>query len=159
MTMSMLPLKNAKKLERKNGDYDSANSAFSDYRGKSFPYFQTDYNKDELLINRETVETALIRTCRAVSTIAHSQNCTNWNKASYIWSFVGNIGGTGLLDSAANGTTSGTFTCGTNKEFARGLFQNSLPSSFIVGQGYYYDFTGMDDNNTDPCGYINIVRY
>ncbi len=159
MMVTSLPLKQAKKFERKNGTFDSASNSFSDGRGKTFPFFQTDFNPQSGLIDVETIETALIRTCRAVSTIAHDNDCSEWNKASYIWSFAGTIGGTGSLDSASTDTKKAVFSCTDNAEFARGLYQDSLPASFVVGQGYFYDFTGMNDENSDPCGYANIVRY
>jgi len=159
ITASLVFQKEVRKLQRKNGAIDSVSGEFVDTRGKNFLYSQVDYTPDEKLINKETVETAMIRTCRAVSTIAHDAGCQDWNKASYIWSYVGSIQGTGSLDLASSGSTDVLFACDKNAEFARGLFQNSLPSSFVVGRGYYYDFTNMDDKNSDPCGYIDIVRY
>jgi len=148
----------AEKLKNKNGTFNTSISRFSDNRGLD-RYSQTDFNQNDKQTDRETIETSLIRTCKAVSTLAHANGCSEWSKASYTWSFVGAIGGTGSLDSTETGTTVSTFACSDNAEFGRGLFQNSIPSSYVVGEGFYYDFTDMNDSNTDPCGYLNIVRF
>ena len=144
-------------LSRKNGAFDTTNERFIDNRGMVSEYFHTTYEKSEEQRNIETIEAALIRTCRAVSTIAHANNCDEWSKASYVWKFVGNIGETSSLDDVETEETSDNFTCDTQDKFGRGLFQASLPSSFIVGQNYLYNLENVTDENTDPCGYTNIV--
>lgn len=149
---------NSKKLMRENGSINSQTGTFVDERGKTFPFIQTNYNSNDRLNDTESVETALVRTCRSVSTLAKINGCSLWNQASYVWGFAGIYQGSGSLDGAFTGTTSGVFNCATADRFGRGLLQNSLPSSFIVGQGFLYDFTGMDNRNVDPCGYLDIVR-
>jgi len=159
MSLTLIPLKQAHKIERANGAYNPATQTLSDRRGKSASFVGTNYNDRDIRNRVETIETAMIRTCRAVSTLAHANGCSDWNKASKIWNFVGASGGVGSLDSLANGTTQGVFSCSNMASFGRGLFQQSVPSNFVVGQGYYYDFTAMNDKNYDPCGYIDIVRF
>lgn len=109
---------------------------------------------------REDVETALIRTCRTISTLSHSNNCGDWTTSSQMWDFV-KVGGlsTGSLDQVFTGASSAVFGCATatRNSFARGLMQKALPSSDITGKGYRYNLNGLDDTFTDPCGYIDIV--
>lgn len=158
LSVSIIPLKHAKELQRKNGAFDSATGTFSDIRGKTASLSETGFDDLDLKDRLENIETAMIRTCRAVSTLSHANGCADWNRASNIWSFVGGIGGVGSLDSVSTGATQAVFSCGNEADFGRGLFQQSVPSNYVVGKGYYFDFTDISDNNYDPCGYINIVR-
>lgn len=104
---------------------------------------------------RENIETALIRTCRTVSTLAHFNSCANWNKSTVIWNFVGT--GTGSLDQVFTGPNTATFGCGAIDSYARGLMQKAIPASVVIGKLYTYDLTTLDDTAADPCGNIDIV--
>jgi energy-converting hydrogenase Eha subunit H len=151
--------KKVEQLKKSNGDFDKVTSTFTSNVGRSTSFLTTEYAKRDRQKVVETIETALARTCRTVSTLAHANNCAGWDKASYTWGFAGTIGTIATIDTIAAGTTTLVFSCATNREFGRGLFQRSLPSSYFLGQGYFYDFTNIDDTNADPCGYINLVRF
>jgi len=145
-------------LKGNHSVFNSTNNTFDDYRGYGSQFYIGDITRDSDKEKREAIETAFIRTCRTISTIAHSNSCADWNKASAIWEFTGSIGGVDSLDSAMTGSTSSTFTCSTMDDYGRWLIQSGIPSSYIVGEGYLYDFTGMNDDNSDACGYIDIIR-
>lgn len=148
--------KETNEFKRENGIYQHDTSSFLSNETQTQVYNISNYSMSERQMKIQTVETALIRTCRTVSTLAHAKNCLNWNKASLAWSFVGNIGGIGNFDLLTNGPTTQTFDCKTMDNFARGLFRKSLPLEYFKKMAY--DFTNFNDNNSDPCGYVDIVR-
>ena len=146
-----------KDFVRDNGDFNSSSNTFVDRRVSDSPYLTTKYERDYEEKKIENIETALIRTCRAISTIAHANSCANWNKASYVWQFVGDIGGSGALSNIYTGSSSSIFDCSSVDDFGRALFKKTIPFSYISGS-YFYDLSGVSDANTDACGYSGVVR-
>lgn len=119
-----------------------------------------DQNVTFEISERENLETALIRTCRAVSTLSHSNNCGDWTLSSKMWAFVGTANTKGSIDSTAySGSTSPTFSCASpgRENYAKYLLQQSIPASFVVGKGYKYNLLNLNDTNADPCGYADII--
>lgn len=155
--------KTVKQLRQSHGAYDRdiAVQGFADRRGMEAAYSGSQYRdpakegREEL----EMIESALVRACTSVSTLAHDNGCLGWGAASNVWQFVGTAGNKASLDPSWTGTTSLTFTCTSfqNGTYGRYLIQNALPSAHVVGKGYQYDFTGMSDTHVDPCGYAYIV--
>jgi len=153
-----IPSQQIDKMKLKNGNFSETTSSFTQSSKATLARRYVDFSDNSQKKDIETIETALIRSCRSVSTIAHDNGCSGWDKASYVWSFVGTSGTIGSLDSTSTGTSSLSFSCSTQDDFGRGLFQQSLPSRFVISKGYLYDLTSLDDENSDPCGYINLVR-
>lgn len=121
-------------------------------------YEESNSSADD--VEQEQIETALIRTCRTVSTIAHSNGCPTWKTASQVWSFVGTAGNTGLVTNIYSGATSSTLAadCSNMQAYGKYLFTKAMPLSFVAGKNYIYDLRGMNDSYTgDVCGYADIV--
>ncbi|MDD4969844.1 MAG: hypothetical protein PHT07_10495 [Paludibacter sp.] len=109
---------------------------------------------------KEQIETALIRTCRTVSTIAHSNGCSTWRTPSQVWAFVGTSGTSGLITNIYSGTTSPTLAadCSNMQAYGKYLFANTIPLSFVTGKNYTYNLSGLNDSYIgDVCGYTEIV--
>jgi len=130
-------------------------------------YTKHDYGDDGLAsaesaqkLSIEDVETILIRTCRTLHTNALYKSCPNAYRENYIWSFVGLVGGTGTIDPIWAGSTVATFSaCVDAAPYARGLIQKAIPQSSVIGTGLKYDFSVMlDEDQSDPCGYTEIVK-
>ena len=142
-------------------DKDVLVQGLADRRGMDATYRATEYRipESESREEREMIETALIRACRSVSTLAHVNNCIGWDQASTVWLFVGAAGATASLDPSWTQATDPLFSCASfnNGEYGRFLLQNALPASAVTAKGYTYDFTAMNDVHVDPCGYADIV--
>lgn len=106
----------------------------------------------------DEVETALIRTCRTISTQAHANGCANWNASTAMWSFVGVAGGTGSIDSLWGASDSTLLAdCSNIDRYGKFIFTKSVNRDLGMGKGLRYNLAGVSDANTDPCGYDNIV--
>lgn len=149
-------------LQAESGTVDPSTGMMTMPRGGVSPV--EDGTDKALLENdrktRENVETALIRTCRTLSTLSHSSNCGDWTSASAIWGFVGAAGSSGSLDALfLTGATSATFSCApsTREAYGRFLARSAMPAADVIAGGYKYNLQGLDDTNVDPCGYIDII--
>lgn len=147
--------------EKRHGNIDPATRTFNYHIGeyKSIGgYEEANASADDT--EKEQIETALIRTCRTVSTIAHSNGCSNWRTPSQVWSFVGTAGTTGLVTNIYSGASSSTLAadCSNMQAYGKFLFAKAMPQSFLTGKNYKYNLSGLNDSYIgDACGYTEIV--
>jgi hypothetical protein len=159
-TLSSVYINEERRLENQHGNINNATRGFvaqpGDYKSAGG---YTDASSVYLKDRDADIETALIRTCRAVSTKAHSNNCASWNSASAVWSFVGTAGTVGSLDSVWTNSTSNSLAsdCSNIDAYGRYIFTQSVHPEYGQGKGYKYNLQNLDNTHADPCGYDNII--
>lgn len=104
---------------------------------------------------KETVQKVLIRTCNAIYQKGVWFNCAGAGSVHTTWSFLEDSGESGALVNAWNGTTTNTFSCGSEGDYGRYLLHENLPSDIVTKYGY--DLSDISDTNAYPCGYSEIV--
>lgn len=106
-------------------------------------------------LDKETVQKVLIRTCNGVYQKGILNKCPQAASVHTTWKFLEDYGLKGGLSSAWSGTTTSTFSCGSEGDYGRYLLHNSLTQDII--NLYGYDLNGITDTHVYPCGYSEIV--
>lgn len=104
---------------------------------------------------RDAVEAGLLRICRTLDFLSRSHGCSWADDPKKIWMFL--TGGTdyvGSLSNLKNGTASDTFSCLDGDRYGKKLARNAFPEEYY---DYKYDLRNLDENGTDPCGYMDFV--
>ena len=106
-------------------------------------------------LDKETVQKVLIRTCNAVYQKGILNHCTKASSVHTTWKFLEDSGTSGGLSSAWGGSTTSTFSCGSEGSYGRYLLHHAITQD--MANTYGYDLNGIDDRNAYPCGYSEIV--
>ena len=162
--------KPAKTLYRKVSGYGSTLPAGSQLVNKDKYILENPSNgitEEQTKIERlYTVETAMIRTCKTIATLALDNRCANPERESNIWSFLGGVGATGDLkdiwDSTSTPVGLPVFSCTNMASFGRQTLVMSLPREAVedpvTGTHIRYNLQGLSNSDyTDPCGYVDLV--
>lgn len=150
-----------RKDNMKTGSFSQADHNLSNYHkytelGDTQGY---ETSADSLKEELEAVETVLIRTCRTIHTLNLDNDCANPYREGNNWGFIGNVGTSGSLLTAWNGSAGYTFSCAGRNAYGRMLVQKAIPKSLIQQYQFRYDFSTMINSDaTDPCGYVDIVE-
>ena len=104
---------------------------------------------------RDSAEAALLRICRTIDFLARDRGCSWADDPRKIWSFLTDgTEETGSLSKLKNGDVSTTFSCLDGARYGKWLARSIFPEEFY---SYKYDLRNLDENGTDPCGYMDIV--
>lgn len=144
-----------------NGAVDPTTDTFlSPHDRQMIPTIHTSSVGTAPMNERDLIEAALQRTCRAVNIKLHQLNCTGKDSVSATWRFVGAPSQRVPLTTVWSGSKSNTISCSSGSwgRYGRYLVSGALPRSLITANNYVVRVPASNTGKqTDPCGHVDIL--